>query len=197
MVVLAVFREEVIPLGDWRADPRGGVFVEFDRPARIAGKHARLETPSRVELRLNSETIPGAPARSYSGIGDSLGVRNRLWCASDPGPARLILTPRVFISEAVVQAGEAELTADVTVRNTLDNTVNVIVEVRKPGTPEGPSAVATIGPGVTQTVEVRGKLEGVRSGEPLEIWVEKDEEAMEGAYRYVGLFNATSGTGKR
>ena len=96
--------------------------------------------------------------------------------------ATLIETPRVFVSRHEIGAVQTKLW----VRNSLENTVNVYATVTGSGGDEA-SGSATIPPGVTQILALDG---AVRSTEPpWRIVLEKQEEAMEGGYRFVKTVN--------
>src|SRR5262249_24736087 len=79
-----------------------------------------------------------------------------------PAGARLELsvTPRVFVSHQDFRRDGADLVARVWVRNTLENTVNAFVAVDSAGFHQ--ERTVTVPPGVTQSVEIRGRWpEGV------------------------------------
>jgi hypothetical protein len=104
------------------------------------------------------------------------------WIAS----AVLIETPRVFISRHEISARGVRLW----VRNSLDNTANVYVRVTGEEGSEV-AASATVPPGNTQIVTLP-PLPGM-SRPPWRIELEKQEEAMEGAYRFVRVVERSTG----
>lgn len=185
LAAIAVFGLEVVDLGGWTRLPDGGFVLEFGGPKDLATRYVRLELERPGALQLNGATLESAKVIDVS---DRLGRDNRLTSTQDRGRARLLVTPRVFVPAAEVAISSSGLRALVTVRNTLENTVNVAVEVRPPGGSEGPSAVATVPPGTSQVVEVKGPFPP--GGGRVKIFILKDEEAMEGAYRFVADFDA-------
>ena len=92
--------------------------------------------------------------------------------------AALVETPRVFVSQVEIGGRSAR----VWVRNSLENTVNVYVTISGAGA-EQMEVSATIPPGTTQILTAGGRA-GI-SDPPWRIVLEKQEEAMEGAYRFV------------
>ncbi len=185
-LALTVFRLLTIDPGPWRPDG-AGVVVMFDAPRGIAGKHVRLKIGRPARLRLNGTDL-GPAAREFD-LPDLLIRGNRLSCDADPGTTRLLVTPRVFASE--VQRSARGIT--VTIRNTLENTANVSVTVRARGEANGPSAAATVGPGTAHAVELPGEFpEG-----PVEVLVQKEEEAVEGRYQFLADFDMIFRTGTR
>lgn len=92
--------------------------------------------------------------------------------------ALFIETPRVFVTQYEISATGARLW----VRNTLENTVNVYAAVSGAGASELEGS-GTVPPGSTQLLILSGRA-GI-SGPPWRIMLEKQEEAMEGAYRFV------------
>lgn len=121
-----------------------------------------------------------------------------------PSAATIVLlsTPRVYVAaERIRLAPDGSVEATIAVRNSLENTVNAYLTLA-PAAAAGSSsssnsrgeleADATIPPGVTQTVRLSGKLPA-QSGPPWRIVLEKQEEAMEGGYRFVRITNPGSG----
>lgn len=144
-------------------------------------------------LRVHAPRIwlDGALLRS-DGVGefDLLNLRpkvpSRVVVAGRVEAAQLIETPRVFVSEYELGDREARLW----VRNTLDNTVNVYGTVAGQGGSEW-SGSGTVPPGTTQLLILSG---GAGMGEaPWRIMVEKQEEAMEGAYRFLKVVRTRTG----
>ena len=106
-----------------------------------------------------------------------------------PADAMLVVTPRVFISQHEIEAKPGgRVRAILTIRNSLENTVNIYVTL---GTDEDRlGADATVPPGYTQTVRLEGILR--HPGPPWRLMLEKQEEAMEGAYQFVKTVGATT-----
>lgn len=95
----------------------------------------------------------------------------------------LRITPRVYIASQKLTVAGGRLVARLTVRNTLENTVNAFVTIYLPAHNKEWSATATVPPGVTQTVELGGDCPTADRLEFLTV-VEKQEEAMEAGYRF-------------
>ena len=100
--------------------------------------------------------------------------------------AALIETPRVFIARHEILVDGIRLW----VRNSLENTSNVYATVTAAGGLEV-SASATVPPGYTQIVILRALPAG--SAGPWRIVLEKQEEAMEGGYRFVQVVTSRTG----
>ena len=100
--------------------------------------------------------------------------------------ATLIATPRVFVARHEILDSGIRLW----VRNSLENTANVYATVTGAGLSEV-SASATVPPGYTQIVELKA-LPDAGAG-PWSIVLEKQEEAMEGGYRFVQVVTARTG----
>lgn len=183
-LALEVYRLVSLDLGPWRIDG-GERTIEFAAPKGISGKHVRLSLERAARVRLNGVELGSGPAREFD-LSDLAPNGNRISTGSDAGTARLLVTPRVFASG--VQ--RTRRGASVTIRNTLENTANVAVTVRLPGSNNGPSAVATVGPGTSHAVEVEGPLPEAK----VEVLVQKEEEAVEGQYQFVAVFDMIFGT---
>lgn len=184
-LAVTVFRLAVQDLGPWHAHA-SGYALEFAAPKASVGKFVRLMLDKPARVRLNGAELSATPAREF----DLLDLRregNVLSCETEPGSARLLITPRVFASSAAQSRGGVA----VTIRNTLENTANVSVTVRKPGSTGGPEAAATAGPGTAQTIELAGRIPGGR----VEVVVQKEEEAVEGQYQFVAEFEVGPETG--
>ena len=97
-----------------------------------------------------------------------------------PREAVLIETPRVFVTRHEIGTVQTRLW----VRNSLENTVNVYVTVGS-STSDDASASATIPPSVTQILALDGAVKTTEP--PWRIALEKQEEAMEGGYRFVKM----------
>ncbi len=112
---------------------------------------------------------------------------SRAALAGWPEGIRLVVTPRVFIprEELAYDPASGRLEARVWVRNSLENTVNAVVTLTVPGTSADLSESATVPPGVTQVVTVTGRLAAGLAGAGWRLSVDKQEEAMEGGYRYI------------
>lgn len=104
-----------------------------------------------------------------------------------PADVKLVVTPRVFIprEDIAYNPDTGQVEARVWVRNSLENTVNAVVTLTVPGISADLSDSATVPPGVTQVVTLNGRLAGVRSGAGWRLSVDKQEEAMEGGYRFL------------
>ncbi len=182
-LALEVFRLTEIDLGPWRVEGTHRM-IEFPAPRGIAGKHVRLVLERAAKVNLNGSAL--GVGREFD-VTDLAPTGNRVSTSSDAGTARLLVTPRVFASRAQ-RSGRG---VSVTIRNTLENTANVAVTVRSTGASDGPSVAATLGPGTTHTVEIGGPL----PKDPLEVLVQKEEEAVEGQYQFVAGFDMIFGTG--
>lgn len=178
-LALEVFRLVTVDLGPWRVEGTRRT-IEFDAPRGIGGKHVRLVVERGAKVSLNGTGLGPVAAREFD-LGDLSITGNRLSAESDPGTARLLVTPRVFASQAQ-RSGRA---ATVTIRNTLENTANVSVTVRAAGASDGPTVAATVGPNTEHTVEIPGPIPEGR----LEVLVQKEEEAVEGQYQFVASFD--------
>lgn len=185
LAAVVVFRLVTVDLGPWRQESQGQA-IEFAAPKGVAGKFVRLQLERPARVRWQGSELPGGPAREFD-LPDLQNEGNRLSVDREPGRARLLITPRVFASSAE----RTPRGADVTIRNTLENTANVSVVVRNPGGTGGSSASATVGPGTTHTVEVAGP---VPVGQ-IEVLVQKEEEAVEGQYQFLAGFDLTIRTG--
>jgi hypothetical protein len=151
-------------------------------PTLAPGEFVRLETegaaPSAV--RLNDSEIPrtpGKPEWDLTGIFHP-GAANRLRVEGHPGRLTLVCGPRVYIaSQTVSPAG-----ITVAVRNTLDNTANVDVEVEltAPGASRRAAASLTVPPGATLPSDFP-----ISPSSPdwrLKTTITKQAEAVEGEY---------------
>ena len=109
-----------------------------------------------------------------------------------PADALLMVTPRVFISQHEIKLGPGgRASASLTVRNSLENTVNIYVTLGGAGGAQDQlSADATVPPGYTQMVKLDGVL--LQPGPPWRLMLEKQEEAMEGAYQFLKIVDAAS-----
>lgn len=121
------------------------------------------------------------------------------WPADKP---TVISTPRVYVAGERIErnAATGEVKAAVAVRNSLENTVNIVVSLTLARESADPpvEAGATVPPGVTQMVQLTGRIAspGAGAGASAGAWrivLEKQEEAMEGGYRFVRLANLGSG----
>ena len=163
--------------------------IEFAAPADLATLHVRLELERPGGVRLNGAPLdPGAVVD----VAGRLGRANLLEAARDAGRARLLVTPRVYIASAEVVVAGGLVRAAVVVRNTLENTVNVAVGVSAVDGVVAASAAATVPPGTSQEVVLQGPMPG--GTERVKISVDKDEEAMEGSYRYEADYVAKPAT---
>ena len=93
--------------------------------------------------------------------------------------AALLETPRVFVTRYEI----GERAARLWIRNSLENTVNVYVTVSGNSGAAACEASATVPPGYTQIVPLTA-LAGIPEG-PWRITLDKQEEAMEGGYRFI------------
>lgn len=108
-------------------------------------------------------------------------------------PVIILSTPRVYVTGEQIRFGpDRAIEASLWIRNSLENTVNVYVTLEPAAADVKLEADATIPPGLTQTVRLAGRLPGT-SGPPWRIVVEKQEEAMEGGYRFLRFANPDSG----
>ncbi|MBM3794885.1 MAG: hypothetical protein FJW31_12625 [Acidobacteria bacterium] len=164
--------------------------VEIPPPQR-APEHAlyRLAAPGATAVwldgvRLNASTAdPGFFELPYLHPNRP----SRAAFAGWPSEVRLIVTPRVFIprEEIAYDAATARVEARVWVRNSLHNTVNAVVTLTVPGHSADLSDSATVPPGVTQVVILKGRVAGAKNGDGWRRSVDKQEEALEGGYRFV------------
>lgn len=148
---------------------------------------------SHTRLRANTPTVWVDGVRlspNEEGDFDLLNLHprrpSRITLAGWQREAILIETPRVFVTRHEIGAGQTKLW----VRNSLENTVNVYATVTGSSGDEA-SASATIPPGVTQIIALDG---AARLAEPpWRIVLEKQEEAMEGGYRFIKTVDRRTG----
>lgn len=191
------FGETEIVLEAWT--PSGGAVRHMlPVPREAAGKHVRLEVVRDAGLRLDGRGLAGPrrveePRRGVEFDLTDLVTpgRQHELAAAEAVEGRLVIAPRVHIAGyRRARAGEP-FAWQVSIRNTLENTANVVVRAERNGELVV-EAVATVPPGVTQSVELRGEPPG--DGE-WRLLLRKDEEAMEGAYWFVltvpGLLDGT------
>ena len=101
--------------------------------------------------------------------------------------AVMIETPRVFVSRYEIE----DRTARLWVRNSLENTVNIYVTVSSAAGGPQLETSDTIPPGYTKILPLTGRT-GI-SGPPWRIMLEKQEEAMEGGYRFIKTVERRTG----
>jgi hypothetical protein len=191
-----LFEEKRVPLeGEWR---RSGElsFVEFPSPRADFRNHVRLSLPgveAGAAVSLNGRQLKSIPGfNGQYDVSDYLDPRgNKLTVAgaAAPGKAALLITPRVFLVSPRVEVVRGGMRAVVSVRNTLENTVNVTLFFMLKGAGGGTlgewAVDGTVPPGTTQDMDIRGALKGVAPrGFEASITMDKAEEAMEPAYRY-------------
>ncbi len=111
---------------------------------------------------------------------------SRITLAGWQPEAILIETPRVFVSRHEIGTGQTKLW----VRNSLENTVNVYTTVTGSNGAQATGS-ATIPPGVTQILALDGTVGA--TDPPWRIELEKQEEAMEGGYRFVKTVDRRTG----
>ena len=179
LLALATFEEQVIDLsGNWKpGGPRGYTqTVDLkDTP------FVRLDAPKGTALWWNG--TPMAP--NENGDFDIPSQRRTNTLESKAAvPIRLKITPRVYIAGQTIRLNGDQLQARLSIRNTLENTVNAFVTIRAPVQKLEWTATATVPPGVTQTVELSGNCPSCRTPLDLAITLEKQEEAMEAGYRF-------------
>ncbi len=149
------------------------------RPKLDGPRHLRLVAPKATRLFLNQEPL------SPNENGD-FDVTDRLpasLTATPPTQVELVITPRIYIARQDFRLQGGELAVRIWVRNTLENTANLYFTITAPGLHLESSA--TVPPGVTQSVEIRGPFTPPYSYKTnLTTVLEKQEEAMEGGYKY-------------
>jgi hypothetical protein len=148
------------------------------RPKLDGPRHLRLVAPRDTVLRLN-----GAPlSPNENGDFDITGRLPATLTVSPPAKVDLVITPRVYIARQEFRFQGRELAALIWVRNTLENTVNAFLTLTAPGLHL--ESTATVPPGVTQPVEIRGKVPDGVTNWIVTTLLEKEEEAMEGGYKF-------------
>jgi hypothetical protein len=191
-----VFEERRVELrGQWQRETEGFT-LRFTPPPADFRVHVRLvlrDVPPSAAVRLNGSRL--TPLAGYPGhydVSDFLVPKLNtliLESASPPRDAALLVTPRVFISSQTVDRDAGGLRVVTSVRNTLENTVNVTLWISVPLVGRASaelSADGTVPPGTTVDVTARGGV-AVSSLHPtvaITTLLEKAEEAMEGAYRF-------------
>jgi len=100
---------------------------------------------------------------------------------------RLEVTPRIFFHGLRVAGRVVTFTA----RNTLDNTADVVFRVEAGG--KASEQAGNLGPNSER--DYRFEMGALRRGERVRVTMEKLEEALEGAYRFVDFTTVTGGRG--
>jgi hypothetical protein len=175
LFLAATFEERTVDLSErWQSGGQG----VFQRVELSGTPFVRLAAPRHARLRWNGVMLhPNA-----DGELDAPFLRPvNLLEAAEAVPVLLKLTPRVFLSNQEITCADGRLAARLSLRNTLDNTVNLFITLQVPKHRKEWSATATVPPGVTQMLEITGQC---RSPLPAEFvtLVEKQEEAMEPGY---------------
>lgn len=162
----------------------------------------RLRAPVGKIWLNGTPTAPNPDGDFELSFASSRGANTIILPGWPPAPVLMLSTPRVYVvSELIRSAADGNIEAVLAIRNSLENTVNTYVTLSlATSTAAAAQAVdapkleadATIPPGVTQTVRLSGKLPP-NPGGLWRIVVEKQEEAMEGGYRFVRLANPGSG----
>jgi hypothetical protein len=183
----ALITGQIIPLptSEWRIDatPGGSAYswCRFDTPRATDPRHIRLLLAPGATAFLNGSRLQSNSPGEYD-VTDLLSHRqpNLLAVTGPTSPAELRVTPRVFIARHQTRMRNGQLIASIWIRNTLDNTVNAFIGIRGEGVLV--EANVTVPPGVTQREELSTLVSEIPS--ELTVTLEKQEEAMEGAYRY-------------
>ncbi len=142
----------------------------------------QLEAPGAERVWLNGVLLQAAGEPGGYDIAWSVRRRNVV-VRRPPGPLEVRITPRVFVGRIETQANPRRMRVWIT--NTLENTSNVFVSLRTGDAAVAKTLVevsATVPPGVTQMVDLA--VPEFQLGEPLWAVLDKEEEAMEGAYRH-------------
>ncbi len=150
------------------------LLCRFPAPAGLARRQVRLEVACAQTVHLNASTVAG-PAHVRT-ITDLLSGRGENTLRMNPAcaPAKLLVTPRVYISAVRPEAGRLS----VAVENTLDNTVSVALSCR------GPAGVGT----ASATIPANGLADlliATRGEGTVTCLLDKASEAVEGSYRFV------------
>lgn len=149
------------------------LLCRFPAPQKLASRHVRLEVACAHAVYLNGLTVAGpAPVRTVTDLLSGRGG-NTLRLHPACNPAKLLITPRVFIASVRRDAGGLS----VTVENTLDNTVSVAVSCRGPAGAAAASATIPANALADLLIAVRG--EGT-----VTCVLDKTSEAVEGAYQF-------------
>ena len=149
------------------------VVCHFPAPWNLTRREIRLQVACQGDVRLNGSLVEGRIGpREMSDLLIGRG-QNVLRMGAGCSPARLLVTPRVYIAEVLaVNSG-----LSVTVKNALDNTVSVGLSCR--GTEDSGSASSTIAANgqvhVPISVRAKGKVTCI---------LDKEPEALEESYRY-------------
>ena len=108
----------------------------FPAPPGLPARHVRLELACLQPIYLNGASVEGgAHVRAVRELLNGRG-QNTLRMPPACAPARLLITPRVYISSIRPQGK----TLSVTVENTLDNTVSIGLSCRGSASPSTASA---------------------------------------------------------
>ncbi|MCC6540489.1 MAG: hypothetical protein IT162_23275 [Bryobacterales bacterium] len=164
--------------------------VEIAPPPQPPG-HAlyRLAAPGAAAVWLDGVRLPAsADDPGYFELPYLHPKRSsRAALAGWPAGVRVAVTPRVFIprEEIAYDPSTGRVEARVWVRNSLENTVNAVIVLTVPGVLADLSESATVPPGVTQAVTLSGHVAAGQNGAGWRLSVEKQEEAMEGGYRFM------------
>lgn len=151
-------------------------------PSLSSTEFVRLEAEGAppTAVWLNDSEIPRTPGRpewDLTGIFRP-GAANHLRVEGHPGRLTLVCGPRVYIaSQTLSPAG-----ITVSVRNTLDNTANVDVEVEltAPGASRRAAASLTVPPGATLPADF--PISPASPDWRLKTTITKQAEAVEGEY---------------
>jgi hypothetical protein len=178
----APIEERVITVdGPWRETKDASGRTWFTRTLDLSdAPFVRLLAPEGI--RVNWNDIPVTP----NGEGDydvpSMRRSNTI-ALSAPAPVTVKITPRVYLARQKITVADGKLLARIVIRNTLENTVNAFLTVRRDATGQEWTTTATVPPGVAQLVEVSGPCPNASLPMDLTILMEKQEEAMEAGYR--------------
>lgn len=183
LLASAALTEQTIPLPaeSWaKAAGSEARQIRFDAPKTAEQRHIRLVLPRGAVAVLNDLRLEPNPMGDFD-VGDLLS-RARPNVLTVTGPvegASLRVTPRVYVARYEIEVRNGEVTARIWIRNTLENTVNAFVALEGGGLKL--ESNETVPPGSVHRAELRGK-----GAEPREfiIAVDKQEEAMEGGYRF-------------
>jgi hypothetical protein len=173
-----VFTEQVIhPVAGTNTSSHSWWRIDSDRT--VSSHWYRLLTAPNSTVWLNGARL----IAGERGVYDVSSLRGKNLIIVHP-PARvwLSVTPRVFISQYQVNRNAASVQMSVTIRNTLENTVNAGLSVA--GIETLAEAPATVPPGVSETVHLSFPFARGQGSPAVTLRLEKDGEAMEGSYRF-------------
>lgn len=153
------------------------VVCPFPAPPELHHRHVRLELACADPVYLNGSSVEGSaqprPVGEFLIARGGNTLQMPFTCTSAKQPAKLLITPRVYIARILPKG----IGLTVTIENTLDNTVSIGLSCH------GPAAAAT----ASATIPARGQAElvvPVTAKGKVTCVMEKTPEALEEAYQF-------------